>query len=127
MSHIRIRAMFRRSSKNPLHLDNGLREVSQILSARLCQICRKHARKFSPSARLLAMTAFYCLVRTQPRPLSNLSLCRISRSFILLRMDFLILNFQSDQVWCWELTRTHVTMAYCRSARSSDFILMPTS
>src|SRR5882724_5203707 len=124
MSHIRIRVMFRRSLKNRVQLDNGLRGVSLILSAPLCQTYRKHARKFFPSAILLAMTVLCCLVRTQPRPHSNLSLCRISRLFILLRMDFRILNFQSDQVWCWELTRTHVTMDYCRSARSSDFILM---
>src|SRR5260370_5020236 len=127
MCHIRIRVMSRRKSISPLPPNEDDCEDSQTLMVHLCTTCRRPARKSLKCAKFLdAMQSCY-LAQMHPRPRSNLSLWRISQSFILPRTDLRILNFQSDQVWYWGLIRTRMTTVYCRSVRSSDFVLMLTS
>src|SRR5260370_41049764 len=113
MCHIRIRAMSRRKSISPLPPNKDYCADSQTLLVHLCTTCRRPARKSLKCAKFLdAMQACY-LAQMQPRPRSNLSLWRISQSFIFPRTDLRILNFQSDQVCIWVLILTRMTTDYC--------------
>jgi len=77
-----------------------LRGFSDALG-HLCTTCRRLARRSSNCAKFSEVMQSCYLAQTQPRPPSNLSLCRISKSFILPRMGLRIPNFQSGRGLCW--------------------------